>query len=53
MEKEEFSCNVCDTEFSVEHYGDSVVSFCPFCGDDRLFDEDEDLDESDWGHDDE
>ena len=54
MDKEDLVCEVCDSEFSVEHYEEDEVCFCPFCGE-SLFndddtdgnwpDEDEDLDE--------
>lgn len=31
MNKEDLICEVCDSEFIIEHYNDSVT-FCPFCG---------------------
>lgn len=42
MNKEDLVCEVCDSEFSVEHYEDDEVCFCPFCGE-SLFKDDEDI----------
>lgn len=46
MNKEDLVCEVCDSEFSVEHYEDDEICFCPFCGE-SLF-KDEDDDDYDW-----
>jgi uncharacterized CHY-type Zn-finger protein len=40
MEREDLVCEVCDSEFSVEHYEEDEVCFCPFCGE-SLFSEDD------------
>ncbi len=41
MDKEDLVCEVCDSEFSVEHYEEDEVCFCPFCGE-SLFKDDDD-----------
>ncbi len=41
MDREDFVCEVCDSEFSVEHYDEDEVCFCPFCGE-SLFKDDDD-----------
>jgi uncharacterized paraquat-inducible protein A len=51
MEEEDFVCEVCDSEFTVKHYEEDEVAFCPFCGD-TLFKED-DTDSIDWEDEDE
>lgn len=48
MHKEDITCEVCDSEFSIEHYEEDRVSFCPFCGESFFkpeWDEDEEEDE--------
>jgi uncharacterized CHY-type Zn-finger protein len=45
MNKEDLVCEVCDSEFSVEHYEDDEICFCPFCGESLFKDDDED---DDW-----
>ena len=49
MNKEDLVCEVCDSEFTVEHHEEDEVCFCPFCGE-SLFvadwdDEDEESEE--------
>lgn len=50
MNKEDLVCEVCDSEFSVEHYADDEVCFCPFCGESLFKDDEED---GDWSEEDE
>lgn len=47
MNKEDLVCEVCDSEFSVEHYEDDEICFCPFCGESLFKDDDDDTD-YDW-----
>ena len=53
MEEEDFVCEVCDSEFTVKHYEEDEVAFCPFCGE-TLFSDDEDDDDitDEWGDED-
>ena len=44
MNKEDLVCEVCDSEFSIEHYEDGEIYFCPFCGESLFHDEEDD----DW-----
>lgn len=46
MNKEDLVCEVCDSEFTVEHYEEDEVCFCPFCGE-SLFSSDWDSDSDD------
>jgi uncharacterized paraquat-inducible protein A len=52
MEEEDFVCEVCDSEFTVKHYEEDEVAFCPFCGE-TLFKDDDDVDSDDWEDEDE
>jgi hypothetical protein len=45
MNKEDLVCEVCDSEFSIEHYEDGEICFCPFCGESLFHDDD---DEEEW-----
>jgi uncharacterized CHY-type Zn-finger protein len=45
MTKEDLVCEVCDSEFSVEHYEDDEICFCPFCGESLFKDDDDDITE--------
>ena len=31
-------CNLCDAEFDIMHTEDSVIKYCPFCGEDLIKD---------------
>lgn len=46
MNKEDLVCEVCDSEFTVEHYEEDEVCFCPFCGE-SLFKAEWDADSDD------
>lgn len=43
MNREDLVCEVCDSEFSVEHYLEDEVNFCPFCGESLFVEEDDDI----------
>lgn len=53
MEEEDFVCEVCDSEFTVKHYEEDEVAFCPFCGETLFSDDDDDTDTNDWEDEDE
>lgn len=53
MIKADKTCSVCDSEFSVEHYHDDEVCFCPFCGESLFGEEDDDYDWEDEDQDEE
>ena len=40
-----FICDSCEGEFDIEHYSSDRVKFCPFCGDQSLTNEDEEVEE--------
>jgi len=44
MIKETTTCHFCDTEFSVLH-GEAYFIFCPFCGEDISYDDENESDE--------
>jgi DNA-directed RNA polymerase subunit RPC12/RpoP len=46
----EYSCQECDAEFTIEHSGIDSVMFCPFCSA-RLNLDADDLDDSIWDDD--
>lgn len=54
MEEEDFVCEVCDSEFTVKHYEEDEVAFCPFCGETLFTDDDADIDDitDEWGDED-
>lgn len=48
MNEEDLVCEVCDSEFTIKHYEDDEVLFCPFCGEGNFSKDDvnpEDFDE--------
>jgi hypothetical protein len=47
MNEEDLVCEVCDSEFTVKHYEDDEVLFCPFCGE-SLFSNDDQVDPKDF-----
>ena len=47
MNEEDLVCEVCDSEFTVKHYEDDEVLFCPFCGE-SLFSNDDKVDPKDF-----
>ena len=46
-------CNLCDAEFDIMHTEDSVIKYCPFCGEDLIKDsvEEDWLDDYEWDDD--
>lgn len=53
MNKEDLVCEVCDSEFSVEHYEEDEVCFCPFCGESLFKDDDSSWPDADEDEDEE
>jgi uncharacterized paraquat-inducible protein A len=53
MEEEDCVCEVCDSEFTVKHFQEDQVAFCPFCGESQFKDNEDDIDIDDWEDDDE
>jgi uncharacterized paraquat-inducible protein A len=47
VEEEDCVCAVCDSEFTVKHFEEDQITFCPFCGE-TLFKDDEEIDSEDW-----
>lgn len=49
MDREDYVCDMCDSEFTVEHSENNTAAFCPFCGE-QLFDDEveEEFDGETW-----
>jgi peptide subunit release factor 1 (eRF1) len=44
MQREKITCDDCGTDFHIEHESESdEILYCPFCGADLYFEDDEDL----------
>jgi uncharacterized Zn-finger protein len=48
MDKDEFNCDYCDTDFKIAHDHLQDVAFCPFCGTELEHEDVNDDSEKDW-----
>ena len=54
MQEEDCVCEVCDSEFTVKHFEEDQVAFCPFCGEtieelsEDYIEDDDELEDEEW-----
>jgi uncharacterized Zn-finger protein len=48
MDKDDFTCGYCDTEFQITHDHLQPILFCPFCGTEMEHEDVADDSEKEW-----